>query len=231
MIPKAFIFDLDGVLVDTACCHYKAWKELADREGLLFDTKINQLLKGVSRQRSLELILQQNHALERYSNEEKQKLVRMKNDQYVQMVQQLTPKDILPGIECFLKQAQQKNIRLAVASASRNAFTVLKRLELFSRFDYVSDASKIQNPKPHPEVFLDCAAALNIDPADCVGFEDAQAGVQAIHAAGMYAVGIGVDGTVQQPDIVLSKTGELSLESILTRLGSMHSKNTPQPQH
>ncbi len=221
MIPKAFIFDLDGVLVDTACCHYQAWKELTAQYGLRFDREMNQLLKGISRQRSLEVILEQNHALDRYSARQKEQMLCTKNDSYVQMVRQLTPKDILPGVECFLQQARQKNIRLAVASASRNAFTVLKRLELLSQFDYVSDASKIQNPKPHPEVFLDCAAALGVEPSACVGFEDAQAGIEAIHAAGMYAVGIGVEGAGQMPDISLSQTKELCSDAFFHRLAEL----------
>lgn len=221
MIPKAFIFDLDGVLVDTATCHYKAWKELADREGLRFDEKINQQLKGVSRQRSLELILQQNNALSHYSDKEKQQLAEWKNTRYVEMVKRLSEKDILPGIEAFLKEARAGNIRLAVASASKNARTVLKCIHLWDRFDYISDAEKIQNPKPHPEVFLDCAAALGTDHADCVGFEDAPAGIAAIHAAGMYAVGIGVLDPDQIPDIPLSQTSELSFSGILQKLKEM----------
>lgn len=224
MIPKAFIFDLDGVLVDTARCHYEAWKEFADREGLQFDEKINQQLKGVSRQRSLELILQHNDALHRYSEREKQCLAELKNNRYIKMVKQLSEKDILPGIEVFLKQARAENIRLAVASASKNAKTVLKCIHLQDRFDYISNAEKIQNPKPHPEVFLDCAAALGVDPADCVGFEDAPAGIAAIHAAGMYAVGIGVLDPAQIPDIPLAQTAELHLDDILKKLEELPRK-------
>lgn len=225
MIPKAFVFDLDGVLVDTARCHYKAWKTLADSKGLYFDEAMNQHLKGVSRERSLELILDRNHVLRRYSAEQKQEMTQAKNEYYVQMIQQLTPKDILPGVESFLKQARNNNIHLAVASASRNAFAVLEQLKLCSAFDYVSDASKIQHPKPHPEVFLDCAAALGIDPAYCVGFEDAQAGIKAIHSAGMYAVGIGVEPGGPVPDVILSQTEQLDLNVILYQLARLPLKN------
>ena len=224
MIPKAFIFDLDGVLVDTAHCHYQAWKKLADREGLCFDPKINQKLKGVSRQQSLEVILRHNKALDRYSEEQKQELARLKNEWYVQMIKRLVPTDVLPGVECFLKEARNANLRLAVASASRNAFTVLEQLELGPMFDYVADASQIKRSKPDPEVFLNCASAMGLDPADCVGFEDAQAGITAIHAAGMYAVGIGLEKSAFPPDISLSETGELNFNSILHRLARLPAK-------
>lgn len=218
MIPKAFIFDLDGVLVDTAHCHYLAWKELAESRGLRFTEEDNHLLKGVSRLRSLEIILERNSAQHRFTQSEKENMASEKNSRYVQMIHLLTPADILPGVGKFLAESREKGVRLAVASASRNAATVLQRLELTELFDYVADASQIQNPKPHPEVFLNCAAALGVPSSACVGFEDAQAGIEAIHAAGMPAVGIGVQVTSQAPDIVLHSTSELDISRLLRDL-------------
>lgn len=222
MNPKGFIFDLDGVLVDTAQCHYLAWKELAESRGLHFTKEDNHLLKGVSRLRSLEIILERNGAQDRFTQEEKECLANEKNFRYVQMIGLLTPADILPGVQKFLTEAHEKGIRLAVASASRNASAVLQRLELTDTFDYVADASQIQNPKPHPEVFLNCAAALGLLPAECVGFEDAQAGIEAIHAAGMPAVGIGVQVTSENPDIVLQTTAQLNVDQILEILTNLN---------
>lgn len=218
MIPHGFIFDLDGVLVDTARCHYLAWKALADEMGLCFTKQDNHLLKGVSRQRSLEIILERNRALERFSTQQRKEMAQKKNENYVRMIGQLTPADVLPGIPEFLAQAREKGIRLAVASASRNAAAVLQRLELTPVFDYVADAAHISNPKPHPEVFLSCAHALGLEPGACVGFEDAQAGIEAIHAAGMLAVGINVQVTSQKPDIILHSTSELDVKRLLNDL-------------
>lgn len=199
---KAFIFDLDGVLTDTAEYHYQAWKELADELGYSFDRSVNQRLKGVSRQRSFEIILEVNNAADK------------KNQQYVKLIDRITPKDVLPGMMSFLSDAKAHGIKLAVASASKNADKVLNLLEIHGMFDYCADASKISKTKPDPEVFLDCANALGINPCECIGFEDAQAGIEAIHAAGMFSVGINVEVTSQEPMLHLGSTSELSLEKV-----------------
>ena len=211
---KGFLFDLDGVLTDTAEYHYLAWKRIADELNLSFDRKINERLKGVSRERSFEIILEENRAQERFSEKEKNQYVEKKNGYYKELLEQITPKDILPGVTGFLEEAKEKGIRLAVASASRNAQTVLDRLGITDIFDYISNAEKIRYTKPDPEVFTDCMEHLGLEPWECIGFEDAAAGIQAIQAAQITAIGIG-EGTVESnPDIFLCSTSELSIANI-----------------
>ena len=210
----AFLFDLDGVLTDTAQYHFQAWKRLSNELGLKFTQADNELLKGVSRRRSFEIILEQNHALGQYSDAEIDTFIEKKNDYYHELIQQITPDSVLPGVLPFLEVAKRRGILLAVASASRNAQEVLHALGIAEQFDYIADASKVTRVKPDPEVFLDCAAALGVHPADCVGFEDAQAGIEAIKAAGMTAVGIHVAITSLEPDFMLNSTRDLSPDSI-----------------
>lgn len=212
---RGFIFDLDGVLTDTAVYHYEAWLKLAEKLNLRFDRKMNERLKGVSRYRSFEIILEENDALDRFTEDEINAFIVEKNEIYKTLIRQITSDDILPGIEEFLGEAKERNIKLAVASASKNAYTVLRSLGIESMFDYIADASKIVHAKPDPEVFIDCMTHLGLESWECIGFEDAQAGVEAIKAAGMKAVGIGVKVTGTAPDINLQSTRELLLERIL----------------
>lgn len=216
---KAFIFDLDGVLTDTAEYHYLAWKNLANRLGLKFDRKDNERLKGVSRLQSLEIILEINKKQGAFTREEKIRMADQKNQEYVRLIKQVKPADILPGVLPFLAKARKSGMKLAVASASKNAGMVLSGLQITDLFDYVADASRIKNTKPDPEVFLNCAEHLGVSPEECVGFEDAQTGVEAIHAAGMYAVGIGVEVVREAPDLNLANTGELDYRFIYDRAG------------
>ncbi|HOB37138.1 MAG TPA: beta-phosphoglucomutase [Candidatus Avimonas sp.] len=211
MEAKAFLFDLDGVLTNTSQCHFLAWKQLCSRLKLKFDEKDNHRLLGVSRLRSLEIILELNGCASKFTEKQKEQLADEKNRIYLSMIENITPDDLLPGIPKFLSQAKSRNIRLAVASASRNAGFVLENLKIRDAFDYIADASKIANPKPHPEIFLNCSHALGIEPLYCIGFEDSQAGIEAIHAAGMFSVGIGVLVTTVAPDLALDSTGQLSL--------------------
>lgn len=214
MWPQAVIFDLDGVLTDTAACHYEAWKQMAQQENLYFDRAMNQQLKGVSRMHSLEIILRENGKEGMYSSERMAFLAGWKNEAYQRLLKDLTCQDILPGIAAFLDQLQNAGIKMAVASASENADTVLGRLEIRSRFDYVARAMEIKRGKPDPEVFLTCARHLGILPEQCVGIEDAQAGIEAVKAGGMFAVGIGVEVRTVRPDLELTSTSELTLERI-----------------
>lgn len=211
---KGFLFDLDGVLTDTAEYHFLAWKQLSDELGLRFDRNINERLKGVSRERSFEIILEENQAEERFTQMEKTEYVKRKNEYYQDLIRQITPKDILPGVSGFLREAKERGILLAVASASKNARTVLDGLEITHMFDYIADAAKIRHTKPDPEVFTDCMEHLGLQPWECIGFEDADAGIRAIQAAHITAVGIG-KGTVKSgPDIFLQSTSELSIANI-----------------
>lgn len=212
---KAFIFDLDGVLTDTAEYHYQAWKNLADRLGMKFDRRDNERLKGVSRRESLEIILELNKKQDAFPGEEKVCLAEEKNEEYVRLIQQISPDDVLGGVMPFLREARKNGLKLAVASASKNAGTVLDGLNIAGMFDYIADAGRIKNTKPDPEVFLNCAAHLGVPPASCIGFEDAQAGIEAIHAAGMFAVGINVAVTGDAPDLILSSTEELDYRAVI----------------
>lgn len=215
MKVEAVIFDLDGVITDTAEYHYLAWKELAKELGISFDLTFNEKLKGVSRMDSLELILKHGGKQDYYTLEEKEALATKKNDHYKILITNITEKDILPGIEGFLKEITDRGYKLGLASASKNALTVMNALGITSTFNYIVDSSKIQNGKPDPEIFLTAAKALLVDPSHCIGVEDAASGVQAIKSAGMFAVGVGDQETLAQADIVVSSTKELKLETIL----------------
>lgn len=213
------LFDLDGVLTDTARYHYLAWKRLAEELGLAFGEADNERLKGVDRLRSLEIILEINGALDRFTQEEQLALAQRKNGYYREFIGQITPGDVLPGIREFLDEAQAGGILTAVASASKNAGFVLERLGLAGRFDYVADAALVARAKPDPEIFLVCAQALGLRPDQCIGIEDSQAGIEAILGAGMFAVGINVHVTSAAPDLALRSTGELALDRVLLAAG------------
>lgn len=214
MSLKALVFDLDGVLTDTAKYHYLAWKKLADELGYYFDEDINELLKGVSRINSFEIILEKNNATDKFTAEEKEDLANKKNEYYKEMIEQLTPDDILPGIVSFITDARNNGVKCAVASISKNASRVLELLEISDLFDYIADAALVKKPKPDPEIFLTCANALGFDPSECIGVEDAQAGIESIHSAGMLSIGINVTVTSIMPDVVLKSTSELNFNKI-----------------
>ena len=212
---KALVFDLDGVITDSAELHYQAWKRLSEELGLYFDREQNEALKGVSRIGSFEIILRNNNKLDAYTEEEKETLANRKNEYYKELVETLTEKDILPGIQQLLIDARAMGLKTAIASVSRNAPRVLEKIGLSDYFDTIADAAKVKRSKPDPEIFLTCAEQLGVDPVDCIGLEDSQAGIEAILSAGMYAVGINVTITGSSPDLILSSTSELSLELLV----------------
>lgn len=215
---KAVIFDLDGVIVDTAEQHYQAWKRLADELGVYFDRKINERLKGVSRMTSLEIILERSD--KDYSEAEKESLASRKNGYYVELIERIKPQDMLPGIGQFLQELKAAGIQTAVASASRNAPRVIERLQAGEYFDVIVDVTKIRKNKPDPEIFLTAAELLGAPIAGCVGIEDAEAGIQAIKGAGMFAIGIGSSERLGAANVVLSSTEELSLRRISAEFAS-----------
>ncbi|HZU52182.1 MAG TPA: beta-phosphoglucomutase, partial [Sphingomicrobium sp.] len=185
----ALVFDLDGVLTDTARAHYATWKALADDLGIPFDEKMNEELKGVDRETSLEIILAR--ADRSFDKTEKQALAARKNAQYQQLVRDFGPADLLPGAREALERARAAGIPMALASASRNALVLLQRLGIAHFFDVIVDPARIARGKPDPAIFLAAARELGADPSRCLGIEDSQAGIQAIKAAGMTALGIG----------------------------------------
>jgi len=209
---KACLFDLDGVIVDTAVYHYKAWKRLADQLGLKFTEHDNELLKGVSRVRSLEIILELNHVTK--TVEEQTELATQKNDWYVEMINQMTPAEILPGAKEFLEACRAAGIKTALGSASKNSGTILNKINLAGLFDAIVDGNHVSKAKPDPEVFLKGAEAVGVQPSECVVFEDAIAGVEAAINGGMKVVGIGSPDVLGKANIVVSGLDKMSLKKL-----------------
>lgn len=206
---KAVIFDLDGVFVSTDVYHYQAWKAIADQEGIYFDPEINQGLRGVSRMESLEVLLRR--ATREYTPEEKERLAQRKNEIYRRLLDQLTPAAILPGVLALLEELRAQKIEIAIGSSSKNTPVILKKIGFGHYFDAVADGSQISNSKPDPEVFLLAAKKLGINPADCVVVEDAEAGLLAARAAGMYALGIGDPAQLPSAVRVITSLKEFNL--------------------
>lgn len=212
MEKGAVIFDLDGVIVSTDDCHYQAWKKLADEQGINFDTEINQKLRGVSRMDSLSIILEK--ANRTYSREEKQALAERKNTYYRELIQQLTPEHILPGIRPLMERLKQQGIKLAIGSSSKNTPLILERLGIRDYFDAVADGNGIKKSKPDPEVFLLAAKRLGVSPAQCVVIEDADAGVEAALAAGMRVIGVGAAAGNQRATLTVNSLDALPWEEL-----------------
>lgn len=209
---KACLFDLDGVIVDTAKYHFLAWKRLADELNIEFTEKDNERLKGVSRMRSLEIILEIGQV--NLDEETKNNLAAKKNDWYVEYISKLTPDEILPGAKEFLKLARENNMKIALGSASKNSMLILNKLDLVDCFDAIIDGTKVSKAKPNPEVFLKGAEALNVEPNHCVVFEDAEAGIEAAINAGMYSVGIGSPEILNKANFIISGLHEMDLSKL-----------------
>jgi beta-phosphoglucomutase len=210
---QACIFDLDGVIVDTAVYHYKAWKRLANDIGFDFTEHQNEQLKGVSRMASLNLILGWGNVTDK-TEADKLELATRKNEWYTEMISKMTPAEILPGAREFVQSCRDAGIKTAIGSASKNTPTILAKLELLSLFDAVIDGNSVTNPKPDPEVFLKGAEALHVAPSACVVFEDAIAGVEAAINGGMKAVGIGSSELLKEANIVVSGLDKMTLEML-----------------
>jgi beta-phosphoglucomutase len=213
MMLKAVLFDLDGVITDTAEYHYMAWKQLASEIHIEIDREFNEMLKGVSRMESLERILRHGQRERDFTPEEKQELATKKNKQYVQLLEQVTPSDVYPGIRELLLELKTSGIHAVIASASKNAPQILRSLQLTDLFDYIVDPDEVAQGKPAPDIFLRGAEAVGATAKDCIGIEDAQAGIEAIKSAQMIAVGIGDEAllTASGADVVLPTTEKLSL--------------------
>ena len=209
---QACIFDLDGVIVDTAVYHYQAWKRLANELGFDFTEEDNEKLKGVSRMASLDLILQWG-GLEK-TQAEKEELAARKNDWYVDMITKMTPAEVLPGAREFVESCKASGIKTALGSASKNSETILAKVGISHLFDVVIDGNKVSKPKPDPEVFLKGAEELHIAPRNCVVFEDAIAGVEAAKNGGMLAVGIGSAKTLVEADLVIGGLDQMNIEKL-----------------
>ncbi|GAB4528220.1 MAG: beta-phosphoglucomutase [Anaerolineae bacterium] len=210
---KAFIFDLDGVITDTAEYHFLAWKRLADEEGLPFTREDNEQLRGVSRRESLIRLLKGRTVPE----ETMQEYMQRKNDYYVAYLDEITPQDRLPGVTAFLDAAHAAGLKLGIGSASKNARPVLEKLGLLSMFEVVGDGYSVVNTKPAPDLFVWVAGGLRVPVEQSVVFEDAEAGVDAAKAAGCYAVGIG-GSNINHADLVLPGLDAARVDNVITRL-------------
>lgn len=198
-IIKGCIFDLDGVIVDTAKYHYLAWKRLAGELGFEFSEKDNERLKGVSRMASLEILLEVGGLS--FNEETKLALATKKNQWYVDNIIVMKEDEVLPGAKEFIESAKAAGLKVALGSASKNAMTILSGLKLSDYFDAIIDGNKVSKAKPDPEVFLLAAQELGLDPENCVVFEDAKAGVEAAKRAGMRCVGVGTSPELSGADI------------------------------
>ncbi len=205
---KAYIFDLDGVLVFTDRFHYQAWKQMADEMGIYFDEEINNRLRGVSRMESLEIILERYQG-EPLTDERKQQLAEQKNEAYRELLQTMTPADVTAQVRATLTRLRQQGYKLAIGSSSKNARYILGRVGLTEMFDAISDGTNITRSKPDPEVFLKAAEYLGMIPEECVVVEDAYAGIDAAKAADMQAVGIGEAAGYEKADYRISEFEEL----------------------
>jgi len=209
---KAVIFDLDGVIADTARFHYKAWKKLASEIGINLTYEFNENLKGVSRIESLELILTLTN--KSYSNEKKIELANKKNGYYLEFVNRMTPSDLLPGVVRCFEVLKDNNIKIVLASASKNSLDVIKRLKIEKYFDYIISGKDILKSKPDPEIFIKAAQGIETATKDCVGIEDSVAGILAINACNMFSIGIGDKEDLYRADICLKNLTEFNLKDI-----------------
>lgn len=199
---KACIFDLDGVIVDTAKYHYLAWKRLADELGFEFTEDDNERLKGVSRLDSLEILLSIGN--KSFDDKTKLLLAEKKNAWYVEYISKMSKDEVLPGVENFLEVLKNAGIKISLGSVSKNALQILKSLNLTNYFDAIIDGTRISKAKPDPEVFLKASAELNIPPEECIVFEDASAGIDGAINANMYSIGVGSPKILNKANKVIS---------------------------
>ncbi|WP_343053427.1 beta-phosphoglucomutase [Planococcus glaciei] len=211
------MYDLDGVITDTAEFHFLAWQKIAQKLDISIDRQFNEQLKGIGRMDSLELILKLDPSLSELSNEEKENLANRKNELYLELVETIDSSNVLPGIEELLAANKEQGLKIALGSASKNALYVLDRLGLTHYFDYIVDASQVSKGKPDPETFTAAADALGIEYPACIGIEDSAAGVAAINAANMFSVGVGDAAQLSDADYLVEATSQLDFEEIVER--------------
>lgn len=210
---EAFILDLDGVITETAEYHYQAWRKLAQEEGIPFNRHANEQLRGVSRRRSLELIL--GDRLDHYSEEEVREMMARKNNYYQEFLDQMTSDEFIPGARELISGIKTRGLKIAIGSASKNTRTVLENLDIIDQFDAIADGYSAERAKPAPDIFLYAARELNVEPQSCVVVEDAQSGIAAALAAGMIAVGVGPEERVGKAHYVYRQTRDIELDKII----------------
>ena len=217
---KACIFDLDGVIVDTAKYHYQAWKKMAKMLGFDFNPEQNEQLKGVSRMDSLNLILQWGKI--DLNETDKLKWATRKNDWYLENLNKMDQSEILPGVLDFIKDLKQKRIKIGLGSSSKNAVLALSKVDMLDYFEIIIDGTKTTRSKPDPQVFLLGAKALNCQPAECLVFEDAESGIEAARAGGFKCVGLGNPITLGKANLVLPSLKGLTLDQIENKIDRNH---------
>ncbi len=210
---RACIFDLDGVLVDTARYHFLAWNRLAKELGFIFSETDNELLKGVSRMKSLDILLETGRLI--IPADQKERLAAKKNEWYLEFIRKMTPNEILPGVTHFLELLKTEGIPAAIGTASKNAGLILKQIGIEQLFDCLIDGHQVTHTKPDPEVFLKAALAMGMAPEQCVVFEDALAGIEAAHHGGMKCIGVGDPGVLKTADKVIPGFAEVDLNILL----------------
>lgn len=212
MHKKGFIFDLDGVIVDTAKYHFLAWKKLANSIGVDFSEVQNEQLKGVSRVRSLEKILEWGNKT--LSDEDFTNLMSKKNEDYLSYINDMDASEILPDVSRVLNFLIETQQAIALGSASKNATPILKKVHLLEKFEAIVDGNDVSKAKPDPEVFLIGAKLLEIAPEDCIVFEDSVAGIKAANTANMISIGIGEKSVLHEADYIFKDFTEMSQEFI-----------------
>ena len=213
---KGFIFDLDGVLTDTAEYHYRGWKRLADELGIPFTRADNESLRGIPRLASLRLILKGRE----YPEDEIQEMMERKNGYYLEFIKDIAPRDVLPGARELLEEIRAAGLRSALGSASKNAREVVERLGIAELLDAISDGNSVEFQKPAPDLFLHAAAQLGLSPSECIVVEDAAAGIEAAQAGGFRSVGLGPRERVGEADVVFPSLATIRLTDILDALES-----------
>ena len=209
---KACLFDLDGVVVDTARYHYLAWKKIADDLGFSFSLHDNERLKGVSRMESLDILLEIGKI--KVDLKTKEELAATKNSLYVSYIQKMTPDEILPGVIRFLDELHNSGMLIALGSASKNAMSILDKINISQKFDAIIDGNKVSKAKPDPEVFLKGAIELGINPQYCLVFEDAQAGIDAARNGGMHIIGIGQPENLTNAEFVIPGFETMNMDQL-----------------
>lgn len=212
---KGVLFDLDGVITDTAEYHYRAWKKLGEEIGITIDRAFNEQLKGVSREDSLSRMLAYGHKEHEFSEEEFSAMAARKNEYYVEMIQEITPEDVYPGILTLLKELKSHNVKIALASASKNGPFLLNKMAIEPYFDAIADPASVAKGKPAPDIFLLAASKVGIEIKDCIGVEDAKAGIQAIQASGALPIGVGRKEDLGTDISLVSETSQLSFDYLV----------------